>query len=113
MIIVHIITRLLRAGSEENTIATCIAQARAGHRVLLVHGREADPRSVAECAPYVEVVGVPELIHELDLLQDIRATRALKKLFASLQPTFVHTHQSKDSLILFVSCPTAGAGFWE
>src|SRR5262249_49702076 len=42
MIIVHVLTRLLRAGSEENTLATCRAQAAAGHQVILMHGREFD-----------------------------------------------------------------------
>ncbi|TIP02902.1 MAG: glycosyltransferase family 1 protein, partial [Mesorhizobium sp.] len=50
MKIVHVITRLLRAGSEENTLACCLAQARHGHEVLLVHGAEYDPRLRASLA---------------------------------------------------------------
>ena len=42
MIIVHVLTRLLRAGSEENTLATCRSQAAQGHRVIVMHGREFD-----------------------------------------------------------------------
>lgn len=43
MHIVHILTRLLRAGSEENTIETCRWQANAGHQVTLIHGPGHDP----------------------------------------------------------------------
>ena len=38
--IVHVLTRLLPAGTEENTIAIARRQAADGHRVSFVHGRQ-------------------------------------------------------------------------
>lgn len=38
MHIVHLLTRLLRAGSEENTLETCRWQIAQGHRVSLIYG---------------------------------------------------------------------------
>ena len=43
MHIAHLVTRLLRAGSEENTLAPCQWQVEAGHRVTLIHGDSHDP----------------------------------------------------------------------
>ncbi|UOA16437.1 hypothetical protein DSM109990_03307 (plasmid) [Sulfitobacter dubius] len=43
MHIVHLLTRLLRAGSEENTLETCRWQIAQGHRVSLIHGAASDP----------------------------------------------------------------------
>ncbi len=43
MHIVHLVTRFLRAGSEEYTVATCRWQIAAGHRVTLIHGADPDP----------------------------------------------------------------------
>ncbi|TIS16621.1 MAG: glycosyltransferase family 1 protein, partial [Mesorhizobium sp.] len=63
MKIVHVITRLLRAGSEENTLACCLAQARHGHEVLLVHGAEYDPRLRASLAGALRLVTLEKLIN--------------------------------------------------
>src|SRR6478735_8568797 len=80
MIIVHILTRLLRAGSEENTLATCRSQAAAGHRVVVMHGREFD-QSVRSEADNTRAV--------------VEMSRRLKGLGADV----VHTHQSKAGVL--------------
>ena len=61
MHIVHVLTRLLRAGSEENTIATCLWQAQAGHKVTLIHGRDFDPSWYQTELPGITL----ELAHDL------------------------------------------------
>jgi glycosyltransferase involved in cell wall biosynthesis len=97
--IVHVLTRLLRAGSEENTLRSCAAQAAAGHEVWLVHGRDHDP-SVAERAGGVaKVVRLEALVHPISPLQDVRAVRALSQLLRTIGPDVVHTHQSKAGVI--------------
>ena len=40
MRIVHIITRLIRGGADENTLLSCNGQAEMGHEVHLIYGAE-------------------------------------------------------------------------
>lgn len=99
MHIIHLVTRLLRAGSEENTIETCRWQAEAGHQVTLIHGREADPWWQDNPVQGVELLGVPEMVHPLDPLTDLRALSALKATYRRLRPDVIHTHQSKAGVL--------------
>lgn len=99
MVIVHIITRLLRAGSEENTIGTCLAQAAAGHQVILIHGNEWHPAQAARCSPRVRLIELKEMVHAIDLRKDIQAIGKLCTIFRDTRPTVIHTHQSKAGII--------------
>ena len=99
MHIVHIVTRLLRAGSEENTISTCVHQANAGHRVTLVHGAEFDPFWYDAQLEGIELIGLPEMVHPVNIAQDFRAYFQLKKLYRNLKPDVIHTHQSKAGIL--------------
>lgn len=99
MVIVHVVTRLLRAGSEENTIGSCLAQARAGHKVFLIHGNEWNPALATSCGSSLKLIEVPELTHAISLQKDVLAVLAMTSLFRQLRPTVVHTHQSKAGII--------------
>ena len=99
MHLVHVVTRLLQAGSEENTIATCLWQARAGHRVTLLYGRDFDPVWKHRPLPGVTLVCVPDMVHPINPVQDARAVFALRQLYAQLQPDVIHTHQSKAGIL--------------
>ncbi|TGQ53051.1 glycosyltransferase family 1 protein [Mesorhizobium sp. M1C.F.Ca.ET.193.01.1.1] len=99
MKIVHVLTRLLRAGSEENTLACCLAQARHGHEVLLVHGEEYDPGLRASVAGALRVVTLGNLINSISPSRDISAFGQLTRLMRDWQPDIVHTHQSKAGIV--------------
>lgn len=99
MHIIHLVTRLLRAGSEENTIETCRWQAEAGHKVTLIHGQDCDPWWQANPVPGVELLGMPQMVHPLDPLADMRALRALRTTYRRLRPDVIHTHQSKAGIL--------------
>ncbi|RWD68049.1 MAG: glycosyltransferase family 1 protein [Mesorhizobium sp.] len=99
MKIVHVLTRLLRAGSEENTLACCLAQARHGHEVLLVHGAEYDPRLRASLTGALRVVTLEKLINPISPSRDISAFRRLTRLMRDWRPDIVHTHQSKAGIV--------------
>lgn len=99
MKIVHVLTRLLRAGSEENTLACCLAQARNGHEVILVHGKEFDPVLRASIAKALRVVTLDALVPPLSPTHDISAIGQLKRLLREWRPDIVHTHQSKAGII--------------
>ncbi|RWA74149.1 glycosyltransferase [Mesorhizobium sp.] len=99
MKIVHVLTRLLRAGSEENTLACCLAQARHGHEVLLVHGEEYDPSLRVSVAGALRVVTLGKLINSISPSRDFSAFGQLTRLMRDWQPDIVHTHQSKAGIV--------------
>ena len=99
MKIVHIITRLLRAGSEENTIANCLYQAEQGHEVWLVHGDVFDPKHYEELGGKIKLVELRSMVHPLHPAKDLRATLDFAKLCREIRPDVINTHQSKAGII--------------
>ncbi|MCK1722063.1 glycosyltransferase [Bradyrhizobium sp. 141] len=99
MIIVHVLTRFLRGGSEENTLTTCRAQAAAGHDVVVVHGRDFDPALQAEAAETVRVIEISSMVHPISPANDIAAVITMSALFRKLGAHVVHTHQSKAGIL--------------
>lgn len=99
MHIVHLLTRLLRAGSEENTLETCRWQIAQGHRVSLIHGAAPDPYWEDHLPRGLTRIALPEMVHPVQPLQDIRAILRLRQLYAALQPDVIHTHQSKAGIL--------------
>jgi glycosyltransferase involved in cell wall biosynthesis len=97
--IVHVLTRFLRAGSEENTVATALWQARAGHEVTILHGGEADAAWGPMLAGQVTVEAVPALVHPVRPMADLRAVSALRAVYRQLRPDVIHTHQSKAGIV--------------
>lgn len=108
MHVVHVITRLLQAGSEENTIATCLYQAKRGWRVTLVHGRDYHPPLQRRLEKQVDVVALDSLVHPIRPLKDIEALIKLYRMFRVTRPDVVHTHQSKAGIIGRLAAAAAG-----
>jgi glycosyltransferase involved in cell wall biosynthesis len=98
--VVHVLTRLLKAGSEENTLVSCRHQVAQGHDVTLVHGAEfdRDVRATAERAG-VRVIELRTLVHPIAPRDDYRAWLELARLLRQLRADVVHTHQSKAGVI--------------
>ncbi|MCK0206418.1 glycosyltransferase [Starkeya koreensis] len=108
MRIVHVLTRLLRAGSEENTLASCSAQIAGGHEVYLIHGNEYDESYYKNPIAGLKLVRVDSLVHPLNPGKDVAAFRAMKRLFSQLRPDIVHTHQSKAGVLGRFAAKAAG-----
>lgn len=96
--VVHVITRFVNGGADENTLLTCNQQAEAGHRVWLVHGDEFTERMTGLLDPRVDVVEVSSLTREVSLLRDMAALGSLVRLFRHIDPHVVHTHTSKAGI---------------
>lgn len=97
--IVHVITRFVNGGADENTLITCNHQAKAGHDVWLVHGRDHTGRMISLLDPAVHVVNLPSLLREISPVNDLKATLALARLYLRLKPDVVHTHTSKAGIV--------------
>lgn len=99
MHIVHLLTRLLRAGSEENTLETCRWQIAQGHRVSLIHGAAPDPYWEDHLPSGLTRIPLPEMVHPIHPLQDMRAVMRLRQIYRLLRPDVIHTHQTKAGIL--------------
>lgn len=101
--VVHIITRLIIGGAQENTLQTVENQhALQGHDVTLITGPLEGPEgSLLDRARSggfrLEVV--PELVRSVHPWSDWRAYRRLVRLLRNLRPDIVHTHSSKAGIL--------------
>ncbi|MHC4231989.1 MAG: glycosyltransferase, partial [Planctomycetota bacterium] len=102
MKIVHIITRLILGGAQENTLITCKLLAERGHDVTLITGPAIGPEGAlfeqTKTAGYKTIV-VDELRREINPFIDISAYFKLKKILRQLQPDIVHTHSAKAGIL--------------
>jgi len=108
MRIMHISTRLILGGSQENTVLSCEGQAERGHVVSLVFGPIYGPEgSLLERAKNfrttdgrsVELIESPNLVREVNPWKDWRCYHDLRKLIRDWKPDVVHTHSSKAGIL--------------
>jgi glycosyltransferase involved in cell wall biosynthesis len=108
MRILHLSTRLILGGSQENTLLSCEGQARLGREVHLAFGpiygpegsllervqafRTPDSRGITTHV-------VPHLVREIRPWADWRCRGELRRLIRHLQPDIVHTHSSKAGIL--------------
>ena len=103
MKIVHIITRLILGGAQENTLLTVDGlHHRHGDDVTLVTGPAEGPEGdlfgrAAERG--LKVVTMPELVRAIRPRVDLKAYRDLRELIRDLRPEVVHTHSSKAGIV--------------
>jgi glycosyltransferase involved in cell wall biosynthesis len=108
--IVHIITRLDRGGSAQNTLLTCQALSRK-YDLVLTHGlsresemtdweRQSVEGQIAEaCKNGLRETTIPSLVRRIDPVRDIRAFLAIWKLLIREKPAIVHTHTYKAGIL--------------
>jgi glycosyltransferase involved in cell wall biosynthesis len=102
MHIVHIITRLILGGAQENTLITCKLLAQRGHKVTLITGPAIGPEGAlfkqTRNAGY-EVVVVDKMLRDIGAGHDLAAYRELKQLLRKLEPDIIHTHSAKAGIL--------------
>jgi glycosyltransferase involved in cell wall biosynthesis len=102
MKIVHIITRLIVGGAQENTLLSCEGQHRDGHEVTLITGPAIGPEGSlmqrAESFGY-RVIVIDDMRRAISIGKDYRTYQALVRTIDQLQPDIVHTHSSKAGII--------------
>lgn len=111
MRVLHIITRLDRGGSADNTLLSCIGQRRRGHEVVLAAGlgltEESPLRPEAE-SEGVQLVRIPSLIRAVHPVKDAAALRACWRLIRGGRFDLVHTHTSKAGILGRLAARLAG-----
>ena len=102
MKIVHVITRLILGGAQENTILTCEGLARRGHEVVLVTGPALGPEGELMTRARVggyELVVLDDLRREISPSRDWRSYRQIRRLLAGRRPDVMHSHSSKAGIL--------------
>ena len=102
MKIVHIITRLILGGAQENTLITCKLLAERGHNVTLITGPAIGPEGELFNQTKNEkynVIVVPKLIRAICALYDPISYFQIKRLLGQLKPDIVHTHSAKAGIL--------------
>jgi glycosyltransferase involved in cell wall biosynthesis len=103
MRIVHVITRLIIGGAQENTLLTVEGLHHQYHDdVTLLTGPAEGPEGdlfnrAKQAGLKVEVF--PELVRPIRPTVDLRAYRKLRAAFRRLKPDVVHTHSSKAGIL--------------
>ena len=111
MNIVHVITRLIIGGAQENTVLTCRGLVERGHKVTLIAGPETGPEgSLWDQAHQsgCELIKLDAMRRAVHPWRDWRALRELRRRFENLAPEVVHTHSSKAGIIGRVAAAKAG-----
>ncbi|AQT70192.1 Glycosyltransferase KanE [Anaerohalosphaera lusitana] len=102
MKIVHIITRLILGGAQENTLITCRLLAEHGHDVTLITGPALGPEGHLydwTRNSGFETIVVDEMRREIAPRLDRRAYKKIKRLLTELKPDIVHTHSAKAGIL--------------
>jgi len=100
--IVHVITRLIVGGAQENTLISCQGQHDRGHEVTLITGPPLGPEgSLLERASgygyRVEIVDA--LRRSLLPMKDRQVYKWLARRLREIRPDLVHTHSSKAGIL--------------
>jgi glycosyltransferase involved in cell wall biosynthesis len=100
--VLHLITRLDRGGSSDNTLLSCLGLDDLGWDVTLAYGRTTEPSPMleeVERRSSIERVEIPSLVRAIDPLSDSRALGAIRRLVSRGEFDLVHTHSSKAGLL--------------
>jgi glycosyltransferase involved in cell wall biosynthesis len=100
--IVHIITRLILGGAQENTLITCRLLAERGHEVTLITGPALGPEGQlfdqTKGQKYRTIV-IDEMRRAILPFKDYASYARTKELLRELKPDIVHTHSAKAGIV--------------
>jgi glycosyltransferase involved in cell wall biosynthesis len=103
MRVMHVITRMIIGGAQENTLYNCLdLRDLYGDEVLLVTGPADGPEGDLldqGRAGDLAIQIVPELRRAIHPLRDARALSVLRRLMRSYRPDVVHTHSAKGGFL--------------
>jgi hypothetical protein len=103
MRVVHVITRLILGGAQENTVASVLGlRGKAGLDVRLVSGPTTGPEGSLESsfAGWPHALAIERhLVRPVSPVQDLAALRSLTKYFRRERPDLVHTHSGKAGIL--------------
>jgi glycosyltransferase involved in cell wall biosynthesis len=109
--VVHVITRLIVGGAQENTVLSCALIDRARFPSDIVVGPQTGPEGelfTEARARGLDVHLEPTLVREVSPAKDALSVAKLAGWFRRLEPDVVHTHSSKAGITGRVAARLAG-----
>src|SRR5579859_4715320 len=112
MRVIHVITRLIVGGAQENTVASVLGlRQKPGLEVTLISGPSLGPEGSLEgvfdtCPGGLRLE--PQLVRPVHPLKDLSALRHLESLFRKERPNIVHTHSGKAGILGRLAAARAG-----
>ncbi|MBN1457063.1 MAG: glycosyltransferase family 4 protein [Sedimentisphaerales bacterium] len=102
MKIVHIITRLILGGAQENTLITCRELSKRGHDVTLITGPALGPEGElfeqAKEEAY-DIIVIDKMRRAINPFYDAVCYYQLKKILKKIGPDIIHTHSAKAGIL--------------
>ncbi len=74
----------------------------------MIFGGEADPQMELALREVAEAVQIKDLVWNISIVQDFKATRRMVNVLTGLKPDVVHTHQSKAGVVGRLAAKLAG-----
>lgn len=102
MRVIHVITRLIVGGAQENTIASLLGLRHVpGLEVELISGLSTGPEGTLEAMVQGSraLTVIPELVRPVSPWNDLVTLGKLTKIFRDRKPDIVHTHSGKAGLL--------------
>lgn len=109
--VLHLITRLDKGGSAENTLLTALGLDKNRYKVLLAKGpsteskmglrerMEVDKSLQIAQSDGIGIINIPRLMRRIEPLYDLISFIKILKIIRSEKPQIVHTHTSKAGLL--------------
>jgi glycosyltransferase involved in cell wall biosynthesis len=103
MRVIHVITRLIVGGAQENTVASVLGlRQKPGLEVSLISGPASGPEGSLEPL-FAQHPGLltllPSLVRPIHPWNDLRAFLRLTEIFRARRPDIVHTHSGKAGIL--------------
>jgi glycosyltransferase involved in cell wall biosynthesis len=112
MRVIHVITRLIVGGAQENTVTSVLGlRQKPGLEVFLISGPTGGPEGSLEslfsgCPSALRIL--PELVRPIHPWHDVLALNRLTAMFRAEAPDMVHTHSGKAGVIGRLAAARAG-----
>lgn len=109
--VLHIITRLIKGGAQENTLLTVVNLDGVRYQTALVSGPSFGSEGEIESKARqlgVDLTIIPELVREISPVNDLGALYKVYRLIKRGKYDIVHTHSSKAGIIGRVATRMAG-----
>lgn len=101
--VLHVITRLIVGGAQENTVASVLGlRTRSKLSVRLISGPTMGSEGSLEsefCKTPDALTIIPELVRPIEPWKDIQALGRLRRVFTESRPDIVHTHSGKAGIV--------------
>lgn len=106
--VLHILTRLIRGGADESTLATVSGLGEYGFETTLLIGGDSDKEYAAEATEIADVRYEPFLRRDVKPFSDIMALYKLYKTLKNENYTIVHTNTAKAGILGRLAARMAG-----